>query len=231
MPDRLVRRLKWIRDALDPRDDRYDSGFTVVELLVALALMAVAILLMSQALRLSTLGFLRVSRRAKEADSVLFAEVRLRQELERLSAEPYIVQGSAYTYLRGNEHSIEFGKEDEAGGIPVIKRVCIEMSPDGDLIESENDATEAADSSERQVVLLKSIQGVRFSYLAPTIRQGGAVWGDVWSFSKRAPQVVRIEVRFQPEDKRTWPLLLIHPRASVSRLCRYDMSSDRCQDY
>jgi general secretion pathway protein J len=63
-------------------------------------------------------------------------------------------------------------------------------------------------------LLLDQVAGVEFSYFGQFDRNRPAGWVSEWVDPRNLPQLVRVRVIFPPEDLRSWPDLIVAPRLS-----------------
>jgi general secretion pathway protein J len=78
--------------------------------------------------------------------------------------------------------------------------------------------------------LLTGVQEISISYFGPSPGESGARWQRFWGESPQPPLLVRVGVKFLDGDRRTWPELILRPRATVNMACRFDVVTSRCSD-
>lgn len=81
----------------------------------------------------------------------------------------------------------------------------------------------------RSLVLLEGIDRMEFAYLGADNFGKAAVWFDAWRNRKAAPELIRVRVSFKDTDERAWPDLMIRPRIDAGVNCVYDPISKKCR--
>ncbi|MET0258540.1 MAG: hypothetical protein ABW179_08155 [Methylobacterium sp.] len=190
-----------------------EAGTMLVELLVALALLALTALFIGQGIA-AVRDMAPAGRRIEAAMQAAPVRDHLRQTLgEALPAPP----GGTAPGLRGDASAMEFlaprdplletdgvgrvvlALEEAPDGFALVERRRMERSPGEARGAEPGDAT----------VLLRGIAAARFSYAAP-IEDEGPQWREAWNRTDALPALVRIEVTFRDAARRFRPLV-IHP--------------------
>lgn len=184
-----------------------DDGFTLVELLVSMALLSLMAIYAIQAF--STLR--NMSR--VEADMAAQMEVdavarHLRGELEETSAV-FLPDGSVRPKLLfvGKSTTLTYvatsNGEREVGG-PYL--VSLALDGDGTLKSRRQLIQTKISEQVNEVILLRGVQSIHFSYRAS--KNPPQVLPE-WNADNRLPIAIEISVAFANQDKRHWPETLI----------------------
>jgi general secretion pathway protein J len=214
-------------------------GFTLVELIVALMLMA----LMASVL----FGSLRLAGRswdAGEAKAVQVAEMRQTQEFLRAQLSAQYPQ----RLRKVAEFPLLFaGERDEIrytaalpprvadGGVFYFRLVAVRDGAKRQLVLErvipEPDAATPPDfNGAERSVLADGIDTLKLAYFGRDATAGDAdapTWRDRWDDPQRLPLLVRIEVA--PEKGEPWPALVVEPRRAPEAGCRaWDARRSRC---
>jgi general secretion pathway protein J len=192
------------------------SGFTLVEMLVGLALLGLMTLLLFGALRFSIRSWDRAEAKTLQVVDVRIVEGVLRREIGKafplrvglanenkiafegdsrrvhfVTALPAHLSGGGLSLI-----ALEFAedraemRQDQAGKVLVLKHVI----PDGDTRDFS-----ALDKSDRSV-LLKGLEDVEFAYFGRDNDQTEASWRAQWTASARIPTLLRIKLKFVRSD-------------------------------
>jgi general secretion pathway protein J len=213
-----------------------EAGFTLVELLVALALFSLLVTLL-----IDNVGFgLRVWRHGGAHAEHLQKDM-IAQDLVRRMI------GNIYPMLVGNgdtQPKIDFEGTSDAisflGNAPMVVsgggryrfKLFIERTPDrADMIISATPelANPQAPFSATRTLLLSDIGMAEFSYFGEGVKERRERWQDSWSERSDLPRLVRIRVTFRSDDDHPWPELLIAPRIAADVSCVYDSLTTRCR--
>ncbi|MGA7538943.1 MAG: prepilin-type N-terminal cleavage/methylation domain-containing protein [Steroidobacteraceae bacterium] len=228
-----------------PAPPLFGRGMTLIEALVALALIALLSVGLLSAFRLGSRTYRQVARADSGSWHVVVASRFLRHILS--SAYPFEpAAGSAARGINGSSDRLELtGPMPAAGGSMGHYRyvVALRTRADGlyDLIVRSSldrngttppvgNATSAASGE----VLLQGIKGIKWAYLAPAASDGSSdttpsQWLDSWNHVK-PPLLVRLRVAFPAGDGRLWPELIVHPRITDDAQCQFDVVSQSCRE-
>jgi len=201
------------------------AGFTLLELLVAITLLALVATMAFSGFRLGT--------RAWEVADEYEHEVYLVQQMlrERISAAYFpselnvgaFDQGEAL-FEGGPDHVSFIAPLPDLFGVAGLYRVTVEVTGSGDdrtlvmswrLWRPEGEArtreTVDADDGNRRV-LLDGIEDATFAFFGPGEEFGArSSWQDEWQARMDLPFLVRIELE---HARKEWPALVIAPRAA-----------------
>ncbi len=192
-----------------------EDGFTLVELLVSLALLALMVTYAVSSI--STLRQLnRISGMAAAQDEVDAVQRYLRQDIGDLRVMFETGQNGDQTLIfDGAMQSLTFiGGSDgtrETGG---LYQVRIYLNDTGSLIAERQLQQTQPVGPVNSVVLLREVSALRFTYAGPPGHGGMTTWLENWPKGNVLPDAVRIEVQFKPEDSRRWPEALVLVRAA-----------------
>jgi general secretion pathway protein J len=89
--------------------------------------------------------------------------------------------------------------------------------------------TDQFDSEVTDTVLLRGIQYLEFAYFGADTPAHPPRWQETWLDRDTLPELVRIRVRFPPDDRRTWLDLVVAPEITVDATCLYDPVTRHCR--
>lgn len=198
-------------------------GFTLLEMAVVLALVAMMSILIIEGLRFGARAYSRVLE-LDEAANAFAAQRFLRDTLE--SAQPFSpdrAHGAAFG-LEGTATQLSFtASRSPFKGPGALERYEVFLSSNGtdlsrqDLKVSwrvDRDGQGAtADDGGNEEVLLENVAQLELAYLDAGCDAPGT-WRDAWQGHHELPALVRARIIFPPGDARRWPDLLVRPRAT-----------------
>lgn len=191
-------------------EDR-EAGFTLVEMLVCLAVAALIGTLLVNAVRISGIASAAIARAtaAEEVQSVRDHLRRTLGSLARRRAEgerPALLGGPAALSARiGPDRSVARSAE------LVIALATVARADGGyDLVErrAAPDAG-SAENGGRPEILLERVAGLAIRYFGAPSRNVRPGWHAAWAAPDRQPTLLEIEVAFEAADRRRWPPLLV----------------------
>ncbi|HTU67086.1 MAG TPA: prepilin-type N-terminal cleavage/methylation domain-containing protein [Steroidobacteraceae bacterium] len=212
------------------------QGFTLVEMLVALTLVALMSVAMLQAYRFSQRALAQTTRVDAGARDVASAQRLLRRLIEE--AYPFEVAQpttSAVSPLQGAPAQMSLSAPAPArmGGVGLL-RYTVQRTPARDLsVTWRLDRNGSAGGERaRDETLLDGVQALTIDYLELVERSDGTrepAWRDTWTQRAGLPALVRIRVRFADGDARRWPELIVAPRIMADANCVFDVISQMCR--
>lgn len=208
------------------RSRRAAAGFTLLEVLLATGLLALALALAFGAIR-AAVGSVRSGEALIErTDEVRIAQEFLRRQFSH--AMPL-----AFEQLEDNGERKLFEADAEAvrfvapmpgylsRGGPHVQWLSLERGRDGYSLLFDHAQLNGYDPDEPKpaesrppVVLLEGLADARFEYRALDENGDLGDWSDVWDDPQQMPLMVRLLVEFEDDDARTWPTLEVPLRLS-----------------
>jgi general secretion pathway protein J len=213
-----------------------EAGFTLVELLVALALFSLLVTLLFDNVRFGLRAWQNGSVNAERFEHSMISQDLLRRMIGNLY--PMVVADGAMQPqidLDGTRETINFLGNAPAvasGGGRFRFKVFVEQRQDrADLVmTSKPELADPNDTSmTAKTLLLPGIDRAEFSYFGEAASGRSLQWNDGWSKRSDIPRLVRVRVAFRSGDTRIWPELLIAPRVAADVGCIYDLITMRCR--
>lgn len=203
-----------------------ERGFTLLELLVSLTLMALVAVVLSGGLRFGASVWRAGDAQADRLSEMQAIQGFLRRQLGR--AEPlresarfskreihfsggsdavrFIAILPAHLGIPGF-HQLEFREERGDGG----RRLMLDMR----LFQPGRDE-DAFTGEPRERILLDGIAAAEFAYFGTTEKDVPPSWRSQWHGADRLPSLVRLRVRFPEGDRRVWPELVVSTRIETA---------------
>jgi general secretion pathway protein J len=185
-----------------------DAGLTLVEMIVALALGALVVAFLAQGTGLLR-AFTHVADTVAAQDEVLAVRDHLRRTLASTMTGG---SGTQRTVLAGIGDTVVFTVPGdrllETGG-PV--RITLAAVVEGHRLSlAETRApVEGDEGRTRTRRLVEGAAAVSFSFFGALSGDAAPTWSPEWTDPGSSPQLVRIDVRFPPGDKRRWPPFVV----------------------
>ncbi len=198
-----------------------DSGFTLAELLVSLALLGMAAVLVTQGFAADRGVLGRIEARANSGEEVSAAQNLIRARIERLFAQTRYEGLSTYVDFDGSADHLAFLSSDRQGATPDrIQALDLRLTPHGDLtLQAGVDAPP----------VLRDVRDLEIGYYGSGGPNDPPAWRPQWSRQVSTPQLVRVRLTFPPGDRRVWPELIVRPSATVDTDCVLDTATNACR--
>jgi len=208
-----------------------DRGFSLLEMLVALALLGLLVGLLHEGLTLGHRVWERAGARlAARIEAVEGAQLVLRDRLAGLNPAWLNEGDSSRVLLEGAPTSMTFfarGADAEASG--TFRRLSVAATVEGRLELAWHPDTDRSPLPDwTRAPLLGGIAGAEFAYFGPTRTDPTPRWRDRWQGQEFPPRLVRLRIQFPAGDPRIWPELVVAPRATIDAGCTFDPQRRRC---
>lgn len=218
---------------------RRPSGFTLLELMVALTLLALLSAVLFGSLRLAGRSTEGGEAKAEASSSMRLAQEFLRTNLEaqhplrmrKMVDWPLLFTGTQ-DELR---YAANLPPRIAGGGIWFYRLAVIGDEARSPLVLERTIPDLTADqfpefTKAEHSVLAYDIASLKIAYFGRDADAGPASdpsWHDRWADTQKLPLVIRIDV--QPKGAPAWPTLYVSPRESPEAGCRaWDMARERC---
>ena len=214
-----------------PNSSARDAGFTLLELLVALAVLGLLSLVLFGSLSFGIQVWQRSEDALESANHVHNVEAALFRDVSR--AYPLyalIAPGHAKIDFDGTEDSLIFLTPDDT--LPgALDRVTIkqEASDDGTVVTRSSALELSAQAGTQDTVLFTHVGQLRFSYFGADASGKPSAWRDEWRDRTRPPSLIRIEIAFTNRPEGFWPGLVVAPRLSSDAGCVFDPLTKDCR--
>lgn len=202
------------------------AGFTLIEMLVSLAIMSLIGTLLLASVQLAGQSWRMTTRDTATAEEIRRARDFLRQSLSAI-VPPRSANG-ADIFMTGTATSLDFVSNGTHALGDTPTRYRVGLSGNGSLAVSYRSYRDTAGSREWvSETLLQGVDTLAISYLARSGEPTDA-WLTHWDRASPLPRLIRIDVRFTASG-REWPTLYVRPLNDANTGCVFDVVSLRCR--
>jgi len=210
---------------------RAQQGYSLVELLVVLALMGMIAVAMASGIRFGGRVWEKSGRQVEAIDRVTGAQGMLRTLLQHVvprDLDPGIARDP--DMFRGSTQHMNFTASSpaavDANGVSRFELLTVQRNGKLSLVLQwvPLSGTRNVQSAE----ILGGAEAIRISY-AILDQTGVFVWRDDWNDQTGVPALISISVRFPPQAQTLWPEFEVRPRIAREPTCIYDPVSFGCR--
>lgn len=214
----------------------HEAGFTLVELLVALSVLALAAGMLVTGLGSAWLAVPRAAEPSRE-ESVISAQRILRARIERLAPVLRMDSTEQIVDVRGDAGQLSFAAPPlDRLGPDALQRFRLMLTSSGDLVlfsasglDNRIDLNDPSMVGWRATRLLGGVRDIDLAYYGPDRFGARESWQAFWLDRAQPPPLVRVRLRFAPGDRRTWPDLVVRPHGTLNAVCRINAAGERCE--
>jgi general secretion pathway protein J len=206
---------------------RTQRGFTLVEMLIALVLMALVAGVLFGSLRLAGRSWEVGEQRLEDGANARAAQQFLRAHLAQQYPLRMRRDAERPLFFAGERDSIRFASvlpdRVVAGGTLLLRVSLIRDGQRSDLVleraipDGPVTPDFAFDRAERSI-LAADVEKVRIAYFGQESDTEEPRWLDRWSDAQRMPRLIRLDI--DPRRGAPWPSLVVEPRLSLEAGCR-----------
>jgi general secretion pathway protein J len=210
-------------------DRNRSAGFTLLELLVAISVLALLCLSIARGLHLGADGWTRAREHSAQAG-------RLR-DARRLITQLIAGAIPAFADPSPDDRRIAFAGAPEtmalitrlppSAGTPLMAAARLYVENQTFTLAWHPDLPRADGGGQlpdTSTIIATHVAGVRFRY-----QDRAAGWHDDWSGQTELPRAIAITIADGDERRGIWPALIVEPRANGNTACLYDPSDIECR--
>lgn len=209
---------------------RAQAGFTLLELLIALALLSLLTLALYGSLHNGTRVWEATNASTADAETIRAAQ----EQITEIIASAYpkrVAEDATHTSLAfdGEPGALHLLAPDPSLNGALADTTIEAHASDGKLILVVTRALELADTPKMQPhILLANLNAFSFRYFGPDKPDGKPVWHDRWARRLSLPLLVQVNASFIGHHA-TWPDLIVRPQITGSVGCTFDALTKSCQ--
>lgn len=207
-------------------------GFSLIELLVSLAILAMIGLLMSSSVGAGRRVWERVDRSTSAIDQIEAAQTIVRDRLSRIVPLTRYDAISPYSDMEGKRDVLFFiAQAPDAQQPDALADYRLSLSTGSELVLSATpDLAPLRNPQRRDRVLLRGVASLDLAYFGPPYTPTDPPrWNNRWPGQAQPPQLIRVRVTFAPGDRRQWPDLIVHPSATIDTQCVINIQTSKCK--
>lgn len=217
------------------------AGFTLVEMLVCLAIVGMLSLVLVTGIGRMDLRQRMIGQRDAQIDEIAQAQFTLRHLIAGIHPSISPLTGSTVDFA-GDQFGLEFDGAPPGSAAPdAYQRYRLRLERSGDLMLYRiSTLDETVDRRQPDVTgwtatrLLAGVSMLSVRYLGPQTGRlagtgGPQQWQLQWSNRDILPSLVSLRIEFPPGDRRSWPDLIVRLRAANGDNCARDLRTDECK--
>lgn len=214
---------------------RLARGFTLLELLVSMTLLALILTLLFGGLRTGTRVWEAGAERADNLSRLQASQGFLRRQIGGLY--PLVERarsGPPESSFEGDrEHARFIGLLPSHFGFSGFQRIEVGLMDDDDgqhlgVSWQAYGVDEILAEEDRRALLIEHVEAVEFAYFGARTRRGEARWEDEWHDAEQAPRLIRLRLDFADGDRRVWPELVV--RTAIDTVLPASRDADEVED-
>lgn len=212
------------------REDATEAGFTMLEMLVVLALLSLLMVVLTGTIYLGINARARVTAVAMDVQD--FSSFRRILTEKLVDAYPQWISNSQASFVdfNGDATHINFlGPALETQGAGFSRYDVSLATEDGKpaiFLQAAYD--EGGSQTALTTYFAPGLARLKLAYFGPPPGGGAAAWQNAWVTRPMLPTLIAIEVTFPSGDRRAWPEIVIKPEIDGDITCEIDANTHGC---
>jgi general secretion pathway protein J len=209
-----------------------ERGFTLLELLVAITVLSLISVLLMSGVGFAGHAWQSTGDTVAESSEVFAVQSTLRRLIGQAYPAVLAPLQSNTVAFSGSPDSVEFiaaSSPRHDGAWLTRVRLHLESDTAAPRLALDWRRLGADEAKDERAGLLSAMRGLTMAYYGQAAGERNAGWHDSWTGQPSLPDLVRVEVAFAPEDRRSWPTLYVQPMVTMDAACIYDPVSRGCR--
>lgn len=214
-----------------------ESGFTLIEVLIGVTLLAMLATLIATGTRLSGRAWNSAERQTTEIHDMEAVQGLLRRTILRARPSFAAADPADMTIAFSGEPetlslvAAQPGTQDDGPWTRQRFYIARAGASRALFVSWQADAPSAAGQAAPagEQMLLDHVAALHFSYFGPSRPGEAAVWLDQWTSRDRLPELVRVAIERDGAGFRPWPELVVATRITANAGCIFDALRPACQ--
>jgi general secretion pathway protein J len=185
---------------------RGDDGFTLLELMIAMALLGLLAMSLAGGMRFGLQAWNRLDRGIDRGEPIALAQNLLRREIEQAVAWPAEATALAFT---GGQGRLQFlAALPDRAGAPGVNAITIALEPDASGTRLVLSWVAPQPGLGGRKVLLEGIASGGFAYYGSIDPAAAPDWQQSWDKAAALPRLIALRLTFR-DTQRQWPTLMV----------------------
>ena len=206
-----------------------ESGFTLLELLVSITLLAFLSLALVSGMRFGTQVWNKSQTANVDTNAMRAAQNWTEHSLASVYPK-YIVASptDAFVVFDGTAQRMDFLSTDAPdGGLAQITLETVKRD-NGDTLQAEiGSDLDTARATPDTIVLLRQLNAVEFAYYGARAGEKIPSWHQSWQHERSLPLLIRVRAAM-PHPSAPWSELVIRPRIAADVSCNFEAVTKFC---
>ncbi|RFC32854.1 MAG: general secretion pathway protein J [Candidatus Nitrotoga sp. SPKER] len=214
------------------------TGFTLLELLIAMSLLGFILVLLFGGMRLGARSWDAGEIRTENSTHLALLQGFLRRELSQVTPFHWKKKADMNLAFSGQPDNVKLvapiAVRLGTGGLFLISLELVQDNDIGQLVmrraipDADSVDFTALEKAEK-IVLADHVKELSFSYFGVDTKDAEPQWRDQWGnrdTQQRLPYLIRVRVKFN--NGRVWPDLVVAPLIGSDTGCMWDNATNRC---
>lgn len=208
-----------------------DAGFTLLELLVSVTLLAFLSAALVAGLRFGTRIWNKSESAEVNTNSIRMAQKLVAQDIARIYPK-FVVASPTDSFIdfAGSSHRMEFlSTANQSYG--QMTRVTLSAATDDIGVAMGYDSLPElarSNAARSRQILLHHLKSIEFAYFGATENERVPAWHEAWQHERSLPLLIRVRATTARASS-SWAELVVRPKIAADVSCSFDPATRFCQ--